>query len=238
MTSNERAAGMLVIVAALAAMALLLSGCGRNDQYRGHNANMIGDGIGDVRKVLKEKAPRLYAEHPTLKRDLDDIEDRNNLSKKDHPWRGAKIERHTPEKPSPMDVNLYCAYSAVVDKKDADRRASAERWAWWHYLIWWLKAALYASPFIGLIWLFLYVRKHFFQVEEVQVKHIQATVPDKDERREIAGGSPTERVFKKIKGALTFWRKKRPQDALTRDNSDQAVSEAKEPGKTPEIANE
>lgn len=233
MTANERAVGLMLIVAIMAALALLVSGCGRVEQWRGHNANMIGDGIADVRTALKKEAPRLYAEHPTLKRDLDDIEDRNTLSKKDHPWRGAKIERSTPEKPSQPDVNLYCAYSGYVDAKDAKRKAHAEKWAWWHWLWWWATAALYASPFVGLLWLFLHFRKVWYGVASVQVKHIQATVADKEERRAIAGGSPTERVFKKIKGALTFW-KKGPQDGVRRTESSEGGEYPSGPEKTHE----
>ena len=224
----------MVVVAAMAALALLLSGCGRNDQYRGHNANMIGDGLADVRKVLKKEAPRLYAEHPTLKRDLDDIEDRNDLSKKDHKWKGAKIERHTPEKPSPQDVNLFCSYSAVADRKDSKRKASEERWAWWHRLVWWVKAFLYAAPFVGILWLFLYFRRRFWQFGEVQVKHIAATVKDKGERQAIAGGSPTERIFKQIKSILPWGGATGPQEPRTCDKSESQVAAGPEAEKSRE----
>jgi hypothetical protein len=219
-TSNEKSAILLIIVALLAIF--MLAGCGRNDQLRGHNANMQLDAVQAVTKTLKKAAPRLYAEHPTLKRDLDDIEDRTELSRKDHPWHGAEIKRSTPEKPSQKDIDLYNAYTAVVDREDAKRKEHAEKWAWWYWLWWWVKAALYASPFIGLLWLFLYFRRRFFQFGEVQVKHIAATVKDKDERQAIAGGSPTERIFKKIKGALAFW-KTGPQDAPTRTQSEPGV---------------
>ena len=230
MTGNEKSALLLIIVALLAI--LMLAGCGRIDQLRGHNANMIEDCRTAVVEVIKEECPRLYAEHETLKRDLDDLKERNELARKDHPWKGAKIERATPEKPSPQDVNLFCAYSAVADGKDAKRKASEERWSWWHRLVWWVKAFLYAAPFIAILWLFLYFRKRFFQFGEVQVKHIQATVTDKEKRRAIAGGSPAEAIYKKIRDVLPWGRESGPQEPTTAPKSDDKVSVAKEGDKS------
>jgi len=196
----------LMVSAIVAAMIMCGSGCvNRNDQLRGHNSEMMDDAAQAIEQTLKDEAPRLYAEHETLKRDVDDLKSRIELSKRDHPWKGAKIERSTPEKPVQADINLYCAYSAVVDKEEAKRKAHEERWAWWHWTIWWLKAIIYAAPFVLILVVVLWIRRRFFQFGEVQVKHIQATVKDKNAKRIIAGGSPVERVFKKIKSALPWY---------------------------------
>lgn len=222
-----------MLIAALLAI-VMLAGCGRTDQLRAHNANMIADAAQAVEQTLKAEVPRIYAEHQTLKRDLDDLQDRNELVRRDHPWRGAVIERSTPDAPSKADVNMYCAYSAVVDREDAKRKEHAERWAWWRWLIWWLKAALYAAPFVGILILILWARARFFDLGQVQVKHIQATVPDKNRRREIAGGSMAERVFRKIRDKLPWSHQESPQDALSRDKSDEDVSVVADAEKTRE----
>ena len=230
MTGNEKSALLLIIVALLAI--LMLAGCGRTDQLRGHNTEMAIDAVQAIEQVLKKEEPRLYSDHKTLQRDMKDLKARLELAKKDHPWKGAKIERATPEKPSPQDVNLFCAYSAVADGKDAKRKASEERWSWWHRLVWWVKAFLYAAPFIAILWLFLYFRKRFFQFGEVQVKHIQATVTDKEKRRAIAGGSPAEAIYKKIRDVLPWGRESGPQEPTTAPKPDDKVSVAKEGDKS------
>ena len=115
-------------------------------------------------------------------------------------------------------MNLYCAYSGVVDKEDAKRKEHAEKWAWWHNLVAWLKWFLWVLPFVCILLLVLWIRREFFQRDSVNVRMMEQQIPDKEARRALTQGTPYESVYKKIRAVFGLGGSKTP-DKVSKDGN-------------------
>ena len=168
---------------------LFLSGCRAINVCRGNQVAQLADAVQAIERVAGDRVE--------IKREIDDMKPRLIAMGMDFPPPKKTVARGSAE-----DVRLQNAYDAFVTKK-ANRREFIENLTgplrrMWEMLTFALK---YAWILLGLV-LFVYIRREFFRRDVVNVKHIAATVPDKDRRRRIADGSPIGRVFDRIKVAF------------------------------------
>lgn len=175
----------------LLALITLTSGCGAMNQLRGHNIAMAIDAV--------ESIPRTEGSPITLDREqsdaLQDALDRLKLAQRDFPKPArSKIERSTP-----ADAQSYNAYAGLIAKREARREAWAQVTGpmkkTWDLIAF----ALQWSWAVVVLVLVVYIRREFFKRDVVTVKVIEAAVPDKSKRREIAQRTPVEQAFHRVK---------------------------------------
>lgn len=174
----------------LLALIALTSGCGSINRLRGHNVAMTIDAIQSI--------PRTGGTTITIERCKADALDRLALLQRDWP----APDKPVIERGSVEDDQLYNAYAGKVASREARRRIREillkpikTTWDYFTFLVKW-------GWLIALISVIVWIRREFFRRDIVHVKHIQATLPDKEVRRKLAERSPIGQAYDKIEHLL------------------------------------
>jgi len=197
----------------VAAVLLACCGCGAINSLRGHNIAMTKDAFQDVASVAKRGIQQRLdagvlskelasAELARLQFDIDDGTYRLDILGKDFRRPkddGEPVERSTPENRIPEDEYRRDAYAGLVAEK-MDRK---RRWdnlvkpllQTYNYIRWILD---YYPILIGVA-ILVWGAWNFRKRDEVMVRTIGVAVQDKEQRRQIAEGTPVGRTFERMK---------------------------------------
>lgn len=204
-------------------LSLLLAGC-YMDSLRGHNIHMALDAVQSSRKPIEKHYEEKKAEAETEEEaeeieqqkqetlyDLNDAEDRLRLAQRDWPAPKVKknekpVERETLKKPSEEDRYRRDAYAGEVYKRESRRKAWQRFTTGLKKVVggafsiigWIIDIAIYVIVLFVIVVIIAWGRK-LYGYGQFLVRLLPEIVPDKEKRRQIAGGTPVEAVYHKEK---------------------------------------
>ena len=174
----------------LVVLALFLSGCGTLNLARGNAIEQTKNAVKEIVRTSQMTDKGREAATDALSR--------LHVLGVDFPPPKAEIKRLSNEDNHLFNVHAGLAQAAADRRKARDEVLEPLKDAWE-----WTKFAIRWGPWVvilfGLGWIWIWIRREFWKRDVVIVKHVAATVPDKERRRRIAGGSPIGRAFDRIK---------------------------------------